>query len=235
MMGREYFTTMKLFFLLFLFVLVTVSVGNFIEDGSNDPSGSVKWWREDGRCGVNYKLPNGRPAECNPLHPMGHTCCSDKGWCGKTSKHCQCPGCIDYTARWRKDLRCGEEYALPNGYPAQCDPFHPQGKSCCSDLGWCGKLAKHCSCPDCQDFRALWRKDLRCGPMFKLPNGMPAQCDPRSAKKYSCCSKKGWCGASVQHCKCRGCVKFTDSGPIEFNQSTKKWNKVKLRGSRKVA
>ena len=56
------------------------------------------------------------------------------------------------------------------------------GKSCCSDLGWCGKLAKHCSCPDCEDFRALWRKDLRCGPMFKLPNGMPAQCDPRSAK-----------------------------------------------------
>ena len=54
---------------------------------------SVQWWRDDGRCGVNNKLANGRPAECNPLHPKGHTCCSAKGWCGGTANHCKVKSC----------------------------------------------------------------------------------------------------------------------------------------------
>ena len=48
-----------------------------------------KWYRDDDRCGPKYKLDNGRPAQCNPHHPKGYTCCNLKlGECGSTATHC---------------------------------------------------------------------------------------------------------------------------------------------------
>ena len=51
-------------------------------------------YRDDGRCGPNFKAPNGKDAECIP----GGTkfCCSEWGHCGRTSNHCYCNECIDY-------------------------------------------------------------------------------------------------------------------------------------------
>ena len=46
--------------------------------------------REDLRCGWNFPLSNGLPAQCNPKDVNGDTCCSEGGWCGNTSAHCEC-------------------------------------------------------------------------------------------------------------------------------------------------
>jgi len=59
-------------------------------------STSVKW-REDDRCGPDYPLPDGTPAQCNP---DGNPCCSDFGWCGNSAEYCDCKDCIDYTEGW---------------------------------------------------------------------------------------------------------------------------------------
>ena len=59
-------------------------------------SGQFKRWRYDGRCGVNYPLPDGSPAECDPEGDS--PCCSEKlESCGSTNQHCACgEGCYDY-------------------------------------------------------------------------------------------------------------------------------------------
>ncbi|XP_070572361.1 uncharacterized protein [Ptychodera flava] len=109
-------------------------------------------WRADGRCGQNYPLPNGDPAECDPN--KGDPCCSDLGWCGNTNAHCQCGGCTDYSVRkWREDGRCGSGYTLPDGSPAECNPYDPTSH-CCSNFGWCGSTPDHCTCSGCTDFCA---------------------------------------------------------------------------------
>ena len=50
--------------------------------------------RDDGRCGSNYTLLNGSPSQCNPEGDF--PCCSENGYCGGESGHCQCEKCIDY-------------------------------------------------------------------------------------------------------------------------------------------
>jgi len=50
-------------------------------------------WRSDLRCGSSYQV-NGKPGQCNPSGT--YPCCSDRNWCGNTSKHCKCSSCIDY-------------------------------------------------------------------------------------------------------------------------------------------
>merc|ERR1712117_540932 len=44
-------------------------------------------WRDDGRCGPNYPLRDGKPGQCDPDAEKG-PCCSADGWCGKTGN---CP------------------------------------------------------------------------------------------------------------------------------------------------
>ncbi|XP_077981186.1 uncharacterized protein LOC144436307 [Glandiceps talaboti] len=124
--------------------------GYICEDASA-PS-VAKYWREDLRCGPNYPLSDGSPAQCDPdaLYP----CCSPYDWCGNTAAHCDCDGCIDYRVppkKWRDDLRCGPNYPLSDGSPAQCDPdaLYP----CCSPYDWCGNTAAHCDCDGCIDYR----------------------------------------------------------------------------------
>merc|ERR1711892_1571602 len=56
-------------------------------------------WREDGRCGDNYPVPTGTPGQCDPAGdgPKKGPCCSPKGFCGNTVKHCECETCVDYS------------------------------------------------------------------------------------------------------------------------------------------
>ncbi|KAF2360247.1 Chitin-binding type 1 [Trinorchestia longiramus] len=56
--------------------------------------------------------------------------------------------------RWRVDGRCGPSFPLGgtvHGEPSQCDPR--SDRPCCSDYGYCGNSASHCSCAACVDFR----------------------------------------------------------------------------------
>ena len=57
-------------------------------------SGEPKW-RDDGRCGKNFLVPNGLEAQCNPSGT--YPCCNTvSGYCGVTDEHCKCQNCIDY-------------------------------------------------------------------------------------------------------------------------------------------
>ncbi|XP_035696580.1 uncharacterized protein LOC118430005 [Branchiostoma floridae] len=53
-----------------------------------------KEWRDDLRCGAGYPAPNGQPAKCNP--GGRYPCCAPSKWCGNTSNHCYCRGCVNY-------------------------------------------------------------------------------------------------------------------------------------------
>ena len=193
-------------------------------------SGGTQMWRNDGRCGDDYPLPNGTAAECDP---DGKNPCCSGGWngqCGNTTEHCSCPGCTDYkfakewresggTQMWRNDGRCGDDYPLPNGTAAECDP---DGTSpCCSDYGQCGNALEYCSCHGCIDYKfskwwresganQMWRNDGKCGEYYPLPNGTAAECDPDG--ENPCCSG-GWNGQcdaddTTEHCSCPGCTDY---------------------------
>jgi len=57
-------------------------------------------WRPDGRCGPRYRLSDGQtPGQCDPQGdgPKQGPCCSSRGFCGNTVKHCKCPGCKDFS------------------------------------------------------------------------------------------------------------------------------------------
>ena len=197
-------------------------------------------WRNDGRCGDDYPLPNGTAAECDP--DGENPCCSDtsNGWCGNTTEHsCSCPGCTDYkfakewresggTQMWRNDGRCGDDYPLPNGTAAECDP---DGTSpCCSDYGQCGNALEYCSCHGCIDYKLTkewresggkrWTSDGKCGIGYPLPDGRAAECDPDG--ENPCCSDewKGQCGKTAEHCSCSSCTDY---------KLAKEWREGKLK------
>jgi len=65
-------------------------------DCNTDLCAPENLWRADGRCGARFPLSDGTPAQCNPDHPDGHTCCSPYGWCGSSPAHCTCASCINY-------------------------------------------------------------------------------------------------------------------------------------------
>merc|ERR1711892_67988 len=56
-------------------------------------------WREDGKCGAKYPLDDGSPGQCDPEGdgPRKGPCCSSKGFCGNTVKHCKCKGYTDFS------------------------------------------------------------------------------------------------------------------------------------------
>ena len=75
---------------------------------------NIKKWRDDGRCGVSYPLPDGYPSQCNPfgIYP----CCNDKnGRCGNKPKHCTCKNCVDFRLilKRRKDKMCENASVYP--------------------------------------------------------------------------------------------------------------------------
>ena len=185
-------------------------------------------WRFDGKCGERYPLPDGAPAQCDPGGEA--PCCNTVGWCGKSTSHCFCKGCIDYkllkdwtesngTQRWRSDGRCGYLYRLPDGSPVHCDP--DGDKPCCDDnaQGWCGNDARSdCNCFSCTDYRRVykdwrdsngtlkWMHNGRCGTKNTLPDGTPAQCDPDG--KNPCCNSFGWCQSGGANCLCTDCIDY---------------------------
>ena len=57
-------------------------------------SDSKQRWRYDDWCGVNFPLPDGRPAECDPNGD--NPCCNVQGRCGRGPSNCFCSGCVDY-------------------------------------------------------------------------------------------------------------------------------------------
>ena len=122
-------------------------------------SGGKTKWRNDGKCGRRYRLPDSSPAECDP--DGENPCCSRYGKCGNTTEHCSCSDCVDYVfvrewresggkIKWRNDGRCGSDYPLPDNSPAECDPDGEN--SCCDRYGWCGNTTEHCSCTYCVDY-----------------------------------------------------------------------------------
>jgi len=93
----------------------------------------------------------------------------------------------------------------------------PAGQ-CCSKYGWCGQSEKHCSV------------DLGCNSKFgechatstpKISND--GRCGPSEGHcpGSNCCSRLGWCGATIEHCAIsKGCQS-------EFGQCTNDVNPVK--------
>jgi len=61
----------------------------------------------------------------------------------------------------------------------------------------------------------LWREDGRCGPDHPLADGSPGQCDPEGAapRVGPCCSPKGFCGNTRNHCKCKTCIDYSKVKP----------------------
>ena len=122
---------------------------------------------------------------------------------------------------WRDDGKCGDYYYFLDGAVAQCD--HGGDKPCCSkrNEGECGNKAKHCSCRFCTNYTRLykdweetsgkqkWRDDGKCGDLYRLPDGTPAQCDPDG--KNPCCGNKviGKCGNTKDFCTCTKCTNYT--------------------------
>ena len=61
-------------------------------------------WRDDARCGPDFPLEDGSPAECNPNSSCCY-CCSASGWCGDTPQHCSCDRCINYREEYSGDAQ----------------------------------------------------------------------------------------------------------------------------------
>ena len=209
-------------------------------------SGSQKW-RYDGRCGRDNPLVTGTPAQCNPdgINP----CCDNRGWCGNRTEDCLCRSCVDYKylkdwtegkVRWKYNGRCGNEFPLPDGTPAQCDP--DSESPCCSDIsgGYCGNTTEQCFCENCTDYGRInkdwresagkkkWRYDGKCGIYFPLPDGSPAQCNPDGVAR--CCSDSwnGECGNTADHCLCEHC---SDHREWRKSGGVKKWRQDERCGS----
>ena len=73
-------------------------------NAAQQPAGTLKRFRDDGRCGPNFPAP-GAPAfgECDPAgdeDQKGPCCNPGSGWCGNIRHtrwgHCDCKDCIDY-------------------------------------------------------------------------------------------------------------------------------------------
>ena len=192
-------------------------------------SGGTQKWRYDRKCGSNFPLPDGKPAQCDP--DGDNPCCDaiDFGECGDSTEHCSCMYCTDYsvlykdwrksggTQKWRYDGKCGLFFRLPDGKRAQCDPYgmYP----CCSNYYECGNTTEHCSCDRCTDYSVIykdwrksggtkkWRYDRKCGEYFPLPDGTPAECDPDGV--LPCCNNLvGRCGSINKYCSCSRCVDY---------------------------
>ncbi|TID18237.1 carbohydrate-binding module family 18 [Venturia nashicola] len=105
----------------------------------------------------------------------------------------------------KKRPRCGKDVGW-----LECDPDNGFG-SCCSKYGYCGSGEEYCgrgdgSCDSKCDKCPGPRRDKRCGKDF----------DDAACQQGQCCSSKGWCGTTDNHCKvengCQGSCKPTGFG-----------------------
>ena len=79
-------------------------------------SGGTQMWRNDGKCGSGYPLPNGTAAQCNP--DGENPCCSRDGECGNTEEHCFCNYCVNYNMEnhFRKSKSNCTFVRMPSGF-----------------------------------------------------------------------------------------------------------------------
>ena len=59
--------------------------------------------RKDGRCGSSFKLDDGSLSECDPYSAFQY-CCSEFGYCGDSSNHCDCTACVDYRKHYSLNI-----------------------------------------------------------------------------------------------------------------------------------
>ena len=120
----------------------------------------------------------------------------------------------------REDLRCGKNYTLPDGSPAQCDARW-KNRCCNHQTGLCSisssitganftanhfrKESEVCADESYKEKEKRWRLDRKCGSGYPLPDGAPAECDPDSV--YPCCSEET-CRSAWPSCGCRNCVDY---------------------------
>ena len=109
---------------------------------------------------------------------------------------------------WREDGRCGNATVAPDGSrPAICNPWQPDGLTCCLDTGLCAPSGT----PGCVEHKLQqpWRRDGTCGPDIRAIDGsLPSICNPLDPYNNTCCSDQGWCGRSADHCGCRDCMQY---------------------------
>merc|ERR1711935_987288 len=63
-----------------------------------------------------------------------------------------------------------------------------------------------------QIFSTQWRPDGRCGAKHPPADGVtPGQCNPAGdgPRQGPCCSGRGFCGNTDNHCDCGGCVDYS--------------------------
>lgn len=70
-------------------------------------------WRNDGRCGFDFRADEGQPGTCPTTEEFeaeattlerraaevwlrDAPCCATSGWCGNRDEHCSCYGCVDF-------------------------------------------------------------------------------------------------------------------------------------------
>ena len=114
-----------------------------------------KKWRDDGRCGKDFPLPDGTPSQCDP--DGWKPCCSRDGRCGTGLFNCSCNECVSYARRrWRSDRRCRLDFTDYSGFykaldgdVAECNPFgdYPM---CDHRINYC---VEECSGEDCLNYR----------------------------------------------------------------------------------
>ncbi|CAH1233484.1 Hypp764 [Branchiostoma lanceolatum] len=100
---------------------------------------------------------------------------------------------------------CHPECNGDNGVTCVCKDFvviNDDGSTQC--VSACPDDAKVSS--DGKTCGSKWRDDLRCGESFPATGAHPGQCNPGSPN--TCCSSEGWCGNTVAHCTCDGCVDY---------------------------
>ena len=137
-----------------------------------------KTWRDDGKCGNSYPLPDGSPAECDP---DGKNPCCDGETCGI---QCRCYICTDFKferdwresggkLKWRYDGRCRYHF-LPDGSRAECNP---DGENPCCEILWnrwgvC-RPADRCFCEECVNYEIVnkIRVSGRNCTVAKMPDG----------------------------------------------------------------
>ena len=59
---------------------------------------------------------------------------------------------IQVVGNVRSDARCGDGFPLDDGSASECDGTSQY--PCCSNHGYCGPGAEHCSCAGCVDYRS---------------------------------------------------------------------------------
>ena len=75
------------------------------------------------------------------------------------NEYCQIPPCTDKTPLqlWREDGRCGPDFPLADGRPAECDP---DGRYCCDQTSSCQLppfkfMIMLCECKDCVNYKVV--------------------------------------------------------------------------------